>query len=123
MRMTLLKQQQYGYKGLAWALACVLLAACSTQPKIKQSAGHIDAAHPPAAAPDIPAPITQAPVLPPPKPETRSETFTVIVNEVPVKELLFALARDAKMNLDIYDNIQGTITINAVDQTLPQILE
>jgi MSHA biogenesis protein MshL len=104
-------------------LACAVLAACSTQPKIEQSAGHIDAAHPPAAAPDIPAPITRAPVLPPPKPETRPETYTVIVNEVPVKDLLFALARDAKLNLDIYDNIEGTITINAVDQTLPQILE
>jgi MSHA biogenesis protein MshL len=120
--MTSLKQQ-YGRKGFACVLACALLAACSTQPKIEQSTGHIDAAHPPAAAPDIPAPITRAPVLPPPKPETRPETYTVIVNEVPVKDLLFALARDAKLNLDIYDNIEGTITINAVDQTLPQILE
>ncbi|HEX5057188.1 MAG TPA: type II and III secretion system protein [Gammaproteobacteria bacterium] len=112
-----------GRYALMLALVCALAGACSSQPKIDQSAGHIaaDKAVPPAA--DIPPPVTQAPALPPPKPETRLETYTVIVNQVPIKELLFALARDAKLNLDIYDDIEGTITINAVDQTLPQILE
>lgn len=105
------------------ALVCALGTACSSQPKLTQSAGHI-AETPPAAPPaDIPPPVTRAPALPPPKPDTRLETYTVIVNQVPLKELLFALARDARLNLDIYDDIEGTITINAVDQTLPQILE
>jgi MSHA biogenesis protein MshL len=100
-----------------------LLSACSTQPRIEQSPGHISTEPKLTAPADIPPPLTQAPVVPPPKPQARLETFTVIVNQVPVKELLFALARDARMNLDIYDDIEGMITINAVDQTIPQILE
>lgn len=107
---------------IALTVACMLGTACSTQPKIQQSAGHI-AEQPSAPAADIPPPVVQAPALPPPKPQARLETYTVVVNQVPVKELLFALARDAKLNLDIYDDIEGTITINAVDQTLPRILE
>src|SRR4051812_35977882 len=105
-----------GRYALMLALVCALATACSTQPKINQSAGHIGTETPPAPPiADIPSPVTQAPALPLPKPETRLETYTVIVNQVPIKELLFALARDAKLNLDIYDNIEGTITINAVD--------
>jgi general secretion pathway protein D len=40
-----------------------------------------------------------------------------------VKELLFSMARDAKLNIDIDNNIKGKVTMNAIDQTLPQILE
>jgi general secretion pathway protein D len=70
----------------------------------------------------IPAPVTQAPVLTRPKPAAKQETYTVVVSEVPVKELLFSLARDASLNVDIHPGIEGTVTLNAVDQTLPQIL-
>ncbi|MCC6657472.1 MAG: pilus (MSHA type) biogenesis protein MshL, partial [Rhodocyclaceae bacterium] len=35
---------------------------------------------------------------------------------------LFALARDAKLNVDIHPGIAGTVTLNAIDQTLPQLL-
>jgi MSHA biogenesis protein MshL len=40
-----------------------------------------------------------------------------------VKEVLFAIARDSKLNIDIHPSIQGRVTLNAVDQTLPAILE
>jgi MSHA biogenesis protein MshL len=40
-----------------------------------------------------------------------------------VKEILFALARESKLNIDIHPAIQGRVTLNAVDQTLPAILE
>lgn len=122
MSFKLWREANGGWCVIALTLTCILGTACSTQPKIQQSRGHI-AEQPQTPAADIPPPVTQAPVLPPPRPEARLETYTVIVNQVPLKELLFALARDAKLNLDIYDNIEGTITINAVDQTLPQILE
>src|SRR5207237_10391907 len=36
--------------------------------------------------------------------------------------LLFALARDAKLNIDIHSGITGTVTLNAIEQTLPQLL-
>jgi general secretion pathway protein D len=52
----------------------------------------------------------------------RAETYSVVVNNVNVRELLFALARDAKVNVDIHPGITGTVTLNAIDQTLPQLL-
>ena len=45
-----------------------------------------------------------------------------MVNNVPVAELLFALARDAKINVDVHPGIRGSVTLNAIDQTLPQLL-
>ncbi|MFA9441571.1 pilus (MSHA type) biogenesis protein MshL [Uliginosibacterium sp. sgz301328] len=36
---------------------------------------------------------------------------------------MFALARDAKVNVDIHPGLSGAITLNAIDQTLPQLLE
>jgi MSHA type pilus biogenesis protein MshL len=108
---------------LLLGLACLCLVSTACSSKIKPSTGHIGlerAAQPVAA---IPPPVTQTPVVPPPKPQQKQETYTVIVNQVPVKDLLFALARDAQLNLDVYDDIQGLVTINAIDQTLPQILD
>jgi general secretion pathway protein D len=46
----------------------------------------------------------------------------VVVNNVPVHDLVFALARDAKLNVDIYPGLNGLVTLNAIDQTLPQLL-
>jgi MSHA biogenesis protein MshL len=40
-----------------------------------------------------------------------------------VQDLLFALARDARLNVDIHPGIAGSVTLNAIDQTLPQLLE
>ena len=46
----------------------------------------------------------------------------MVVNNVNVQDLLFALARDAKLNVDIHPGIIGSVTLNAIDQTLPQLL-
>jgi MSHA biogenesis protein MshL len=61
-------------------------------------------------------------MLPQPKPAARPETYSVVVNNVRAQELLFALARDARLNVDIHSDIAGTVTLNAIDQTLPQLL-
>ena len=53
---------------------------------------------------------------------TRPETYSVVVNNVRVQDLLFALARDAKLNVDIHPGVTGSVTLNAIDQTLPQLL-
>jgi general secretion pathway protein D len=47
----------------------------------------------------------------------------VVVNSVRVQDLLFALARDARLNIDIHPGIAGLVTLNAIDQTLPALLE
>jgi len=46
----------------------------------------------------------------------------VVVNGVRAQELLFALARDAKLNIDVHPGITGVVTLNAIEQTLPQLL-
>jgi general secretion pathway protein D len=98
---------------------CALLAACSTQP-IKPSDTHLKPGPQPSGT--IPKPVTQVPPLPAPKPAPKSELYSVSVVNVPVQEILFALARDAKLNVDIHQGISGNVTLNAIDQTLPQIL-
>ena len=70
----------------------------------------------------IPAPLAQAAVLPPPRPTAKAETYSVSVHNVTVQSLLFALARDAKLNIDVHPGITGYVTLNALDQTLPQLL-
>lgn len=99
-----------------------MLAGCGTKP-IKPSDQHIQR---PATQPDTagsaPQPIKGSVILPPPKPADKVATYSVVVTNVPAQEILFALARDAKINLDIHPGIQGTVTVNAINQTLPQIL-
>ncbi|MEO5327133.1 MAG: secretin N-terminal domain-containing protein [Magnetococcus sp. THC-1_WYH] len=49
-------------------------------------------------------------------------TYSVSVTDTPVREVLFALARDADLDVDIYPGVEGKITLNAANQTLPAIL-
>lgn len=87
----------------------------------KPSQGHIDNANKKSAA--IPAPVKFSPQLPPPQATLKEPTHTVVVSDVPVRELLFSLARDADFNLDIDSDVDGLITLNAVNQPLNAILE
>lgn len=104
----------------AVVFASCLAAACGQAP-IQPSANHLRADEAVAAG-TIPPPVQISPVLPKPKPTARPETYSVVVNNVRVQELLFALARDAKLQIDIDPNLSGTVTLNAIDQTLPQLL-
>jgi MSHA biogenesis protein MshL len=100
----------------------VFLGGCATS--ITPSAQHIslkDAGG--AQVRDIPPPVQNSIPLPPPKPRAKVETYSVVVTDVPAQQVLFALARDAKVNIDIYPGVQGNITLNAINQTLPQILD
>jgi general secretion pathway protein D len=106
--------------GLLLCANALLLAACGQAP-VKPAATHITA-EPPRADGQIPPPVQLAPVLPKPKPAARLETYSVVVNNVRVQDLLFALARDARLNVDIHNDITGSVTLNAIDQTLPQLL-
>jgi general secretion pathway protein D len=72
---------------------------------------------------EVPATVTQLPSPPAPVPRPPQETYSVVVTDVPVKDVLFALARDAGVNIDVSGDLQGNVTINAIDQTLPQILD
>ena len=111
--------------GKVWLMcsSCILLTACGTQP-IKPSDKHIqrEAGSEATTSANIPQPIKRTIPLPPPTAAPKAEIFSVIVIDTSVQEILFQLARDAKINLDIQAGIQGTVTLNAIDQTLPQIL-
>ncbi len=104
------------------------LVGCQTIPpkdERMEVSGHLDEVP---SAPDlkeqnIPPAVAQLPIVEVPKPAKKLQTFTVVVNDLPATELLFALARDARLNLDIDPAIEGNVSINAIDQTLPQILK
>lgn len=116
------------------------LPSCAHQSKIQPSTGHIDghidgqntatnqtaanvSAEKPVITGSIPKPISNSTYLPPPKPKAKEQVYSIVVYDTPVKEVLFAIARDSKLNVDIHPSIQGRVTLNAVDQTLPAILE
>ena len=103
--------------------AMLLLAACAPSTLTGgPSAGHLSKDVLPQTQGTIPQPVHQAVPLPRPKPSGKTETYSVVVNNMRVQDLLFALARDAKLNVDIHPGISGSVTMNALDQTLPQIL-
>jgi general secretion pathway protein D len=108
--------------GIAAATAALtmLLAGCGHKP-MQPDETHLTAAE---ARPvgTIPPPVQITPVLPKPRPTARPETYSVVVSNVRVQELLFALARDARLQIDIDPTLTGNVTLNAVDQTLPQLL-
>lgn len=110
----------------AIALACsvVLLPACAPyQTKVTPSEGHITAPAAAKPATAIPEPSRAATLVPPPTAQVKPQTYSVVVHEVPVKELLLALARDTKQNIDIHPSLTGLVSLNAINETLPAILE
>ncbi len=108
------------------ALALGLGGCEHVRPYVPPSEGHISAppsAKAPSAEPVIPPPARVSSFVPPPQPAVKPQTYSVVVNEVPVKELLNALARDTRQNIDIHPQLQGLVSLNAIEETLPSILE
>ncbi|MBA4330027.1 MAG: pilus (MSHA type) biogenesis protein MshL [Polaromonas sp.] len=111
-------------------LLSILLAGCATPPPpllpghLAQDPGQIPPVAPSASeAAGIPSLSSGAPRLPAPRAVVPQETYSVVVSNVSAQTLLFALARDAKLNLDIHPSITGTVTLNALDQTIHELLD
>ena len=107
-------------------LVAAALAGCTQfQPYVPPSEGHIDSrqakAEPQQAIPAARARERRS--CRRPRPAPAPQTYSVVVNEVPVKELLLALARDTKQNIDIHPTLTGLVSLNAINETLPAILE
>ncbi len=100
----------------------LMLAACSSIQPQPPSAGHISAEAQVATNKDIPVPVAATVMLARPKAAAKAEAYSVSVRNIPVQDLLFALSRDAKLNVDVHPGINGIVTLNAIDQTLQQIL-
>lgn len=107
-------------------VALALLGSCASyKPTIPPSEVHLSKDTVPVTPKEekILPPVTISDYVPRPKPQVKLPTYSVVVNEVPVKELLFALARDTKQNIDVHPNVQGVVSLNAIDETFPAILE
>jgi len=106
---------------LFFALA-LALGACGTRP-VAQPAGHIVAETTPARAESsIPAPVRMVPLPPPPEAREPEIRYSVVVANQPVRDVLLAMARETKINFDIHPGIEGSVNLNAIDQTMKQIL-
>ncbi len=99
-----------------------MLSACGPLPVQPPLPGHVLSENVPPRESHIPPIVSQSALPPRPKATPKVETYSVVVQNVQAKEILFALARDAKLNMDIHPGIDGTVTLNAIDQTLPQLL-
>ncbi|MDK9724887.1 MAG: pilus (MSHA type) biogenesis protein MshL [Sterolibacteriaceae bacterium MAG5] len=109
--------------GRYWlATGLLALAACGNAPVAPTGSGHLTVEEAPAPIRNIPPPVRNTIALPKPKATPQVETYSVVVHNVRAQELLFALARDARLNVDIHPGINGVVTLNAIDQTLQQIL-
>lgn len=100
-----------------------LLTSCGTSlPVENEQVRHL---LPPAevASDDIPDVVNSSTFLPEPTVNEAPELFSVVVQDVSVRELLFAIARDAGVNIDVHPQVIGSVSLNAIDQTLPQILD
>ena len=112
------------------SVLAVAVVGCGTLP-VARTDGHLKSESPteigkmpggasvPSTVPEL---VRQVPLPPPPTARIEEVKYSVTVNNVPVQELLFAVSRDTKVNIDIHPDISGRVTLNAIDQTLKQIL-
>ncbi|WP_018411861.1 pilus (MSHA type) biogenesis protein MshL [Methyloversatilis thermotolerans] len=106
------------------ALCMLALAAgCAAPVPRPLSPAHILAGQvAPAPAAAIPEPVA-TPAVEQALPAEPEEHYSVTVSRLEVGDLLFALARDADIDLDLHPAVRGTVTLNATDQTLRQLLD
>ena len=95
------------------------LGACGTRP-VARNEGHIQTESRPAAS--IPQPVRSVPMPPAPEAREAEIRYSVVVANQPVRDVLLAMARETRVNFDIHPGIEGNINLNAIDQTLKQIL-
>ena len=104
----------------------VFLAGCGS-PNYSPSEMHMSVEEVRATAPkspeNIPALVKATPTAPQLSANDEPVTFDVVVTNVPVRDLLFGLARDSGVNLDVDAGVGGVITMSALDQTLDAILD
>lgn len=111
---------------LCACLFCFLLVGCSAPQPVSidtPSKGHLQV--PPLVnnVALIPAIKTELPYLPKPRSSYNEHLYSISAVQVPVREVLFKLARDAKLELNILDDVSTLVTLNLIDQPLATIIE
>ncbi len=110
---------------LAICLLFAFLGACgATLPDRSNQGKHLEAGNEATNAGEIPE-IVDPPGVPAESSgdEEPPALYSITAQDLPVRELLFTVARDAGINVDVHPEVEGSISINAVNQTLPQILD
>lgn len=119
---------------LTLSALCSVIAGCASQAVDKEaafapSADHLQAKQSlpssvSSKVPPIPSMMVPPliPTIPSSSPDKTETLYTLSVIKAPVRQVMYKLARDAKLNLDIDQGVSGNVTINAIDQPLKTIL-
>ena len=104
---------------IAVGLACVLLAACSTQPTSPRSA------EPVAVPPDVAAALIPAPRPPDTAPVERAPEarFDINVHEAPARGFFMSLVDGTPYNMVVQPEVAGEITLDLKNVTVPQVMQ
>src|SRR5262245_27831544 len=103
----------------AWLGLAFALVGCGAR-TLAQPDSHIPPE--PRAAAAIPPPVRSVPMPPPPEAKDGELRYSVVVANQPERDVLMAMARETKINFDIHPGVEGSVNLNAIDQTLKQIL-
>jgi general secretion pathway protein D len=117
---------------LLFGLVCLQLVSCAKN-EIKESGevkdhfqAHLQVKERPedqgqvAAIPEV---VRPKPVIPPPRKGAHAQKgYTITAFDAPVEKILFSLAEKSGHQIDIWQGVQGTLTINAVNQPLEDVL-
>ncbi|WP_051347293.1 pilus (MSHA type) biogenesis protein MshL [Thiomicrorhabdus chilensis] len=120
------------------AVASFLLVSCATSDGSREPVspplddkfeinGHLEKkptlSEPKSGDMEIPPIVSKRAVLPPkPNFQNTVKKYSVSAINIPVSELLFKIAQDSGKQLDLHSGVDGSVTINAINQDLPTIL-
>lgn len=111
------------------AISGLLLAGCANNRVSDQtdSAAHLTVEPRPEVEKvnplSIPMIVKPKTVNPPPINSPQEKLYSITAFDTSVKDILFNLAQNSKHELDIWKGVEGSLTINAVKQRLPDILD
>ena len=122
--MTIDRRKSFNFCNLTFVLlAGLFMVGCgATLPESGDTARHLVPAEAEISE-DIPSVVTQLPLMPEQQSQPAPQLYSVLAQDLPVRELLFTMARDAGVNIDVHPDVTGLVSLNAIDQTLPQILD
>lgn len=121
-----MKRKSSGGLALLCSSVAVFAAGCGSS-SYEPSEFHITKEKVEAEAPrfagEVPRLVRRTAAMPTLEYSETQQTVDVVVHNVPVRDLIFALARDLELNADVDAKVTGIVSISAFDQTFEKILE